>query len=417
MNRTDSHFQFDLYQSFAEHWCLDPDIAYLNHGSFGACPKVILDLQTEYRAQLEARSMQFMVDDLEPLLDRSREALGKLVKADAEDLVFVPNITHGVNTVLRSLQFEEGDELLTTNHAYNACANVLHYVAGLFGAKVVVADIPFPIEDPQQAINAIGQAVSSKTRLALIDHITSPTAIVLPIKAIVEMLESQGIDVLVDGAHGPGMVELGLNDLGAAYYTANCHKWLCTPKGSGFLHIRKNKQHLIRPLCISHGANNPRKNRPFHLLEFDWPGTIDPTPYLVIPEAIDFLSGLLPGGMNSLMARNREVAIASVKHLAEALQVELPAPESMIGSIATIKLPNDPAPPDAACIERLSPVSPLQDKLYEAHKIQTVMNYFPKAPERYLRVSAQAHNTLDQYERLAEALLEELQYPPATIFD
>lgn len=400
---------FDLNQSFAEHWVLDADYDFLNHGSFGACPRVVLEAQRVIRDRMEAHPMRFMMDELEPLLDTARVALGKVVGAKGEDLVFVPNITHGVNTVLRSLELKPGDELLTTSHAYNACRMVLEFVAERSGAKVVVAEIPFPIEGPEVVIDAIESCVTERTVLALIDHITSPSALVFPIEEIVRRLQGRGVDVLVDGAHGPGMVELDIEKIGAAYYTANCHKWLCTPKGCGFLHVRKDKQEGVRPLCISHGANNPRVNRKRMLLEFDWPGTIDPSPYIVLPDAIRFLMGLYPEGLEGLMSRNHQLCVRAVKHLAGLLEVDLPAPESMLGSIASVRIPDEKQMPDAREMVSLSVVSPLQRRLYERHKIQTVLNYFPAAPVRYLRVAAQAYNTLEQFERLGEKLLEELK--------
>ena len=240
-------------------WLLDPAVAYLNHGSFGACPRAVLQRQQKWRAQMEREPVEFLVRHLAPLLDKSRRRLAELIGAQPADLAFVHNATGGVNSVLRSLEFQPGDEILVSSHDYNACRNVARYVARRTAAAVIEASVPLPIAPPEQVTEAVLRCVTARTRLALLDHITSPTALVFPIAELVRELDRRGIDTLVDGAHAPGMVPLDMERLGAAYYAGNCHKWLCAPKGAGFLHVRRDRQAAIQPPTISHGFNRPRR--------------------------------------------------------------------------------------------------------------------------------------------------------------
>ena len=218
-----------------------------------------------------------MVRELEPLLDDARATLAEFVGADPAAIAFVPNATAGVNAVLRSLDLDRHDELLVTTHEYNASRNALEYVAGIAGAKVIPIDVPFPIASSDDIVERVLAAVTDRTRLLLIDHVTSQTGLIFPIAQIIEELNRRGIDTLVDGAHAPGMFPLNLDTLGAAYYTGNLHKWVCAPKGAAFLYVRENRRIGIRPVVISHGANATRTDRSRFHLEFDWPGTFDPT--------------------------------------------------------------------------------------------------------------------------------------------
>ncbi len=276
-------------------WLLDPDLAFLNHGSFGSCPRPVVELREAMYREMERQPIDFLVRRLEARFDAAREALAAFVGADPEDVVAVPNATAGVNSVLRSLLFEPGDELLTTDHAYNACRNALEFVASRTGARVAVARVPFPLQGPGEVIEAVLAAVTPRTRLALLDHVTSPTGLVFPVRELVAELAARGVDTLVDGAHAPGMLPLDIRELGAAYYTGNCHKWICAPKGAGFLWVRRDLQEQVRPLSISHGTNRPRAGRSRFHDEFDWTGTDDPTPFLCVPAALRFLETALPG--------------------------------------------------------------------------------------------------------------------------
>lgn len=390
-----------IYEHRRDAWDLDPDVVFLNHGSYGACPRAVLERQRELQDRIEREPVRFFVREYTGLLDEARDALAAFVGAQPADLVYVRNATSAVNAVLASLAFEPGDELLTTDHAYNACRNALDLAAERSGARVVVADVPYPCASPSDAVDAIVSKVTDRTRIALVDHVTSATGVVMPIEKIVGELAARGVDTLVDGAHGVGMLPLALDDLGAAYYTSNCHKWLCTPKGSAFLHVRADRRDAIRPQVISHGANAPAD--PTHSRfqqEFDWIGTDDPTPWLVTPFAIDTLASLVDGGWPAIRARNHALTLAARDVLCDALQVKPPIPDAMLGSLATVPLPietSEPLPPRTT--------DPIQDALFANHGIEVPIT--PWKGGRLVRISSQLHNALADTERLADALAAE----------
>jgi len=384
------------------HWLLDREVSFLNHGSFGACPIPVLEHQRRLRERMEQQPVQFLARELEPLLDAARAELASFVGADPADLAWVSNATTGVNAVLQSLPFSPGDELLTTDHEYNACRNALEFVARRDGATVVVVAVPFPIASPDEVVEAVLSKVTRRTRIALLDHVTSQTGLVLPVRQLVRELAGRGIDTLVDGAHAPGMVDLSLDDLGAAYFTGNCHKWLCAPKGAAFVHVRRDLRERVRPVVISHGANSPRADRSRFHLEFDWVGTDDPTAVLCVPEAIRFMGSLLPGGWQELRRRNRHLALQARDELCRRLGIEPPCPDEMIGSMAALPLP--PGNPEALASALYT--DELQSALLQRWRIEVPIIPWPAPPQRLVRISAQVYNLPEQYRRLADALAE-----------
>lgn len=385
-----------------QYWLLDPEVSFLNHGSFGACPIPVLEHQRQLRERLERQPVQFLARDLESLLDEARRQLAAFVGAAPEDLAWVSNATTGVNAVLQSLPFSPGDELLTTDHEYNACHNALEFVARRAGATVVVVAVPFPIASPDEVVEAVLSKATRRTRIALLDHVTSQTGLVLPVRQLVRELAGRGIDTLVDGAHAPGMLELALDDLGAAYFTGNCHKWVCAPKGAAFLHVRRDLRERVRPVVISHGANSTRADRSRFHLEFDWVGTDDPTAVLCVPEAIRFMGSLLPGGWPELRRRNRQLAVQARDELCRGLGIEPPCPDEMIGSMAALPLP--PGEPEALASALYT--DELQSALIERWRIEVPIIPWPAPPWRLVRISAQIYNRPEQYRRLADALAE-----------
>jgi len=389
--------------ALAARWTLDPSVVFLNHGSFGACPREVLEHQAALRAEMAAEPVRFLSRELDGRLDQARAALGAFLGADPDDLGFVPNATSGVNAVLRSHAFAAGDELLTTDHAYNACRNALEYVAERMGARVIVVPVPFPVASPEAIIDGVLARVTPRTRLALLDHVTSPTGIVLPIARLCAELGARGVEVLVDGAHAPGMVPLDLATLGATYYSGNCHKWLCAPKGSAFLWVRAERRAEVRPLTISHGANRKKPGRSRFRMEFDWTGTADPTAWLTVPAAIACVGGMLPGGWPAVMARNHALAVEARRLLCAAAGTPPACPDTMLGSLASVILPAG-ATTDVVW----SRPDPLQGRLFDHWHVEVPVMSWPAPPRRLIRVSAQLYNTREQFARLAEALGKEL---------
>jgi len=381
-------------------WSLDRSFTFLNHGSFGATPKPIMEERLRLLQHVESQPVRFYSREIDTHFDRARDALSSFLNADPEGLVFVPNATTGVNTVLKSLEFEPGDEILITDHGYNACNNAAKFVAEKACARVVALHVPFPAPAPERLLEMILAAVTPRTRLLLIDHVTSPTALVFPVADIIRALEPKGVQVLVDGAHAPGMLPLDLSQINAAYYTGNCHKLLCAPKGSAFLHIRKDLRSRIRPLTISHGANSPRRDRSFLKLEFDWTGTGDPTPFLVIPQCIDFMHNLYPEGPLEFMRRNHDLAVWAQHYLCSEFGVQKPCAPSMLGSMALAPILPPWQPPVSEGVVR----DPVGDRLYREYKIEVPVTRWPGEEFRALRVSAQAYNTEEDYKRLAFAV-------------
>jgi isopenicillin-N epimerase len=348
---------------------------------------------------MEAEPVQFLWRQYEERLEPARQELARFVGAKSKDLVFITNATAGVNAVVRSLKLRRGDEVLTTNLDYNACHNVLVEAVRQAGAKLVVANVPFPLNAADEITAAILQAVTRRTRIALLDHVTSNTALVLPLSQIIRELEARGVETLVDGAHAPGMLPLKLRDLRPTYYTANLHKWVCAPKGAAFLWVREDKQAEVQPAVISHGNNRPRPGFTPFQDRFDWAGTFDPSAWFCVGEAIRFMGGLLPGGWPELYRRNHDLVVAARRMLCEQWQVEPPCPESLVGSIATIPMPEklQSAPPSGK-IDRE------QLRLYDKFGIEVPLMRFGQPERRWLRVSAQIYNSPAEYAYLAAAM-------------
>ena len=386
-------------------WSLDPSCVFLNHGSFGATPIFVQEEQNHWRKVLENEPVKFFEELAPEIMLESRKAIAKMVNCDADDLALIENATTGVNTIMRSLEFNQGDEIIVPDHAYQACRNAIDYVAERWGVIVKTCKIPFPIKDENIAFDAIMSKVTNKTVLAMIDTVTSPTGLKMPFEKLVKELEKNGINVLLDAAHGIGMVNLNLDEMGASFTTSNCHKWLCAPKGSAFLHVRKDLQEKIHPLTISHGMTFPIENTTRFRHEFDWTGTRDITAHCSLPTTIDGMANLIEGGWPKIMQLNHDLAIKGRKIICERLGIKKPCPDNMIACIATLPLPGIVT----GGIPLHEP-DPLHKILQDKYNIQIPVWSWDSPKGRYIRISAQLYNSEEEYHYLAEALAAELEF-------
>ena len=364
-------------------WPLDWRFLTVNHGSFGATPLVVSAAQDAWRRRLEEQPSRFMRRVLPDALRHAASRLAEFVGAKGEDIAFVENATVGCNAVLRSLRFQPGDEILMLSHVYGAVRNTINYVAERSGARVVEATLPFPNASADAIVASVANALSTRTKLAVLDHITSASALVLPIERMAAACHAAGAPVLVDGAHGPGQVRLDLPSLGVDWYVGNCHKWLMSAKGCAFLWARPDRQEDLHPVTISHGFNKG------FLAEFDWTGTRDPSAFLAVDAAIDFHQRL---GGSMLRARNAALASAGAAHLAARLGTESGAAGDLTAAMAVIRLPiGGPATQERAVA--------LRGHLLDA---ETDAPLHAQGGAIWLRISAQAYNELADYERLGD---------------
>jgi isopenicillin-N epimerase len=372
-----------LGKSVRHEWALDPDFLSVNHGSFGAAPRVVLAAQRDWQLRMEAQPSRFMRAVLPDALRHGADRLGAFIGAEGKDIAFVDNATTGCNAVLRSLRLQAGDEIVVLTHGYGAVRNTTRYVAERAGARVVEAEVPFPHPEADTIVANIAGALTKRTRLAVVDHITSGSALVLPMQRIVAVCHDADVPVLVDGAHAPAQVSLDMRAIGADWYAGNCHKWLCAPKGSAFLYAAPERQHDLHPVTISHGFGKG------FLEEFDWTGTRDPSAYLATSVAIDFHARL---GGEALMARNIALAAEATSLLARRLNTEPGATGALAGSMGVVRLP---LTGNATAERSLA----LRARLLEAG---TDAPTHVMADAIWLRLSAAAYNDIEDYERLAE---------------
>ncbi len=367
-------------------WSLDPAWVTVNHGSFGACPRSVRDAQARWRDRFERQPTASIHRDLPDLLRSSAARLAGFVGARPADTVFVENATAGCNAVLRSRNFAAGDEIMLLDQAYGAVANTVRFVAERAGARIVTVALPFPDAPPDTVVRGVEAAITERTALAVLDHVTSPGALVLPVAAMVAACHAARVAVLVDGAHAPGQLPLDLASIDADWYAGNLHKWLFAPIGSGFLHARADRQDGLHPTSISHGLGHG------FLAEFDWTGTRDFSGWLAVPDAIALYERM---GGTALMARNAARAAEGAAIVAAALGTGVAGGCLPGASMALARLP---AGFGTVAADALAVRARLIDRRIDApvHALAGAL---------WVRVSAQAYNEMSDYGRLAEALV------------
>lgn len=377
-----------------------PGLVMLNGASYGCVPEVVRDAQRELHRRIELDPVRFYKFDLERYCDDARQALAALVNCDAADLALVPNGTLAMSSVILNLALEPGDEIVVTNHEYQATINELARVTARAGARIVVAKVPFPRVTPDAAVAAIEAAITPRTRLVICSHVASATSVLFPVDRIVAMTRSKGVDVLLDGAHAPGQVPIDLHALRPTYYAASCHKWLGASKGTGFLYADPDRQKNIKPVALSCRTHLSRPERKAFLCDFDYVGTEDPTGNLVLPVAIAHLSAQHPDGLPGLQKRNHEIVTAGARLIADAVGIEQPVPDEMIAGMVSLCLPvPETGVPKGSMFD-----DALWDALVLDHGIQAPCWGLGGVHPRLMRVSCQWHNTMADFEKLAAVL-------------
>ena len=368
----------------ASAWALDPDLAYLNHGGFGATPISVLAEQQTFRAALERNPVRFLVHDLPGLLDGVRARVAAFLGADADGLVFVDNATTGTQTVIAQMCLQPGDEVLATDHGYPAALTQLRRATEAAGAVLRIVPVPLPALSREQVAGAVLAGLTGRTRLVVVDHVASCSGLVFPVEEIAAECRCQGVPVLVDGAHAPGMLPLDLGRLGADFWVGNLHKWVSAPKASAAFYVAPQWRERIQPLVASHGLADGYRPA------FDWTGTRDPSAVLAVPAALDFFGR---AGWDAVRAHNNALARQGAALVAERLGTSPPDADGLAGSMRLVPLPEPLAEADARALE---------GQLLREHGI--VVPITSHGGWRWLRLSAQLYNTLGDYERLAGAL-------------
>jgi isopenicillin-N epimerase len=363
---------------------LDPEVAFLNHGSFGACPRPVFERYQEWQRELEREPVDFLGRRLQALLDDARSMLAGYLGCAAEDLAFVQNATTGVNLAARSLDLRPGDEVLATDLEYGACDLAWEWVCARSGARYVRAPIPFPLRDPGELVEALFAAANERTRAVFVSHVTSMTGLVLPVEEIVARARALGLATVVDGAHAPAQVPVDLAALGADYYSGNCHKWLCAPKGAGFLHVRPERQERVDAAIISWGYEGGRT----FAQRIELQGTRDPAAWLTVPDAIRYQE---ERDWDSVRDRCRRLAREARHELCDLLGTEPIAPESMLAQMAAVRLSR--SAPD------------LSERLFTGHRVEIPVE---RRGCELLRLSVAAYTTREEIDRLLAALAREL---------
>jgi len=367
---------------------LRPDLVFLNHGSFGACPRPVFEVYQGWQLELERQPVEFLIRRFEDLMREAREALAQFVGAEADDLVYMPNATTALNVVARSLTLSPGDEVLATDHEYGALDRTWQFICQKRGARYVRQPVPLPIASANEVTEAIWAGVTQRTRVLFVSHVTSATAIVLPLGQLIRQARQAGIVTVIDGAHAPGQIPVDLQALGPDFYAGNCHKWMMAPKGSAFLYARREMQPLLEPLVVSWGWQSDRPGPSRFLDHHQWQGTRDIAAYLSVPAAIRFMA---EHDSPAVRRRCHELVCHARQAISQVTGLEPITPDGpeWFGQMAAFPLP----PCDA---------DTLQDRLVEEKAIEVPITTWNNRP--FVRVSVQGYNTRADVGALVEAL-------------
>ena len=377
--------------SLRSQFLLDPDVIFLNHGSFGACPKPVFEVYQQWQLQLERQPVKFLGRQIDDLLDKARADLAAYVNADTEDVIFVPNATAGINMVARSLNLQPGDEILTTDHEYGAMDYTWLFVTGKTGASYIRHPIPLPVTSAEEVVESLWKAITPRTRVIFLSHVTSPTSLILPVAEICRRARQAGILTAIDGAHAPGQIPVDLKAIDPDFYAGNCHKWLCAPKGCAFVYVRHDHQSMMAPLVISWGwledASFVTRNQK--------QGTRDPAAYLSVPAAIEFQSA---NHWEAVRERCHALASDTRRRLGDLTGLPPISPDSpeWFAQMVTVPLPD-------------GDVTEIKARLYDEYRIEVPASAWKG--RNLMRISIQAYNIQEDLDSLVKALTELYHLP------
>jgi isopenicillin-N epimerase len=373
-----------------EHFLLNPSVIFLNHGSFGATPKPVFDAYQNWQLRLERQPVLFLGRELDGLLKESRQVLGEYLNADVDDLVYIPNATHGVNIVAHSLTLQTGDEILTTNHEYGACDYTWEYVCGKLGAKYIHQPISLPVHSEEEIVDQFWSGITSRTKVIYLSHITSSTALRLPVEKICQRAKKAGILTVVDAAHSPGQIPIDLQAIDADIVFGNCHKWMLNVKGSAFLYVKRELQHLIDPLIVSWGYHpTPETTTGSRFIDIlQWTGTKDPTAALTVPAAVQFMRD---NNWDEVRNKCHDLLRQGIEQICNLVNMPplYPLDLDFYSQMGIAPLP-------------LSSLAMLKSRLYDEYKIEVPLIQWQD--KQFVRISVQGYNSREDIDALLNAL-------------